>query len=182
MLVAVYNRALSDAEYYRWQANPWQLLAQSSPRSILAKLSLAAIWDAALTLGAAAGWNDTATAQLYAGAGFSAVSGFSDVGNGQLLALANLTGTVAWTPAALAQLKGALLLSSGAALSAAETAKLVAGLNLSALAALEAEYPGAVAYLLRMLLSGGAPLISASGAAPAMLAVGGKPTITFSGV
>ena len=176
-----WNRALSPAEIATLSANPWQLLAQSSARSILDRLSQFVLWDAALTLGAAPGWSGSAQARFSAGAGFPAVSGFSDMGNAQLLALADLTGITALSPAALAQLKGALALSSGAALSPALTAQLLAGLNLTALAALQQEYPGAVAYLLRMLLSGGAPLISATGAAPTMRATGAVPTITFSG-
>ena len=180
-VAAVWNRALSPAEIASISANPWQLLAQSSARSILDRLSQFVLWDAALTLGAAPGWSGSAQARFSAGAGFPAVSGFSDMGNAQLLALADLTGITALSPAALAQLKGALALSSGAALSPALTAQLLAGLNLTALAALQQEYPGAVAYLLRMLLSGGAPLISATGAAPTIRATGGTPTITFSG-
>ncbi len=161
------------------------------------------IWDAALTLGAAAGWSDTVSAQFYVSAGFPAASGFSDAGNGQMKALTSLSGSAGfaagWGAAILAQtaltaaaavssgavnqLLAALALSSGVSMSPAETAQLAAsislssgvslsaqqlavvfgGLNLSALAVIQAEYPGAVAYLLRMLLTGSAPKIKAVG-------------------
>jgi Concanavalin A-like lectin/glucanases superfamily len=158
----LWNRALTAAEVAAVSVNPWQLLAQSSTRSILAKLSQFMLWDAGLTFNAVAGWSDTARAQFSAGAGFPAASGFSDMSNAQMTALAALAAVSALTPATVAQLKAAL--------------------NLSALAALQQEYPGAVAYLLRMLISGGTPSINATGAAPSMSATGGKPTITFSGV
>ena len=96
-LVCVYNRQLSAAEIAQLNANPWQILAQSSPGSILNKLATSTLWNAAMTLGATAGFTNAAKAQFSVGAGFPTTAGFTDTAKAQFSVGAGFPATAGFT-------------------------------------------------------------------------------------